>query len=86
MVSFRSAVSILTRVGCTLCQYSDSFRPGPGDITLMVAIAKNGGALSLHYGAFLPTLLSQVICFQTCCRALHWCIHDCNAGDSRATG
>jgi hypothetical protein len=40
-------------------QYSETYRPTPGDVTLMTAVARNGGGLGLHYGAFLPTLLSQ---------------------------
>eukprot|EP01065_Artemidia_motanka_P020324 TRINITY_DN2433_c7_g1_i1.p1 TRINITY_DN2433_c7_g1~~TRINITY_DN2433_c7_g1_i1.p1 ORF type:complete len:702 (+),score=237.82 TRINITY_DN2433_c7_g1_i1:62-2167(+) len=36
------------------------YQPTPHDITLMGAIARNSGALTLHYGAFAPTLLRQM--------------------------
>jgi hypothetical protein len=41
-------------------QFAETYRPSPGDVTIMTNAAKNAGALSLHYGAFLPTLVSQV--------------------------
>lgn len=59
--SARAYVHVCVR-GCLRSvhkQYSETYRPTPGDVTLMTAVARNGGGLGLHYGAFLPTLLSQ---------------------------
>ncbi len=35
------------------------FQPKPNDMLWMSAAAKNSGAFSLHYGAFVPTLMAQ---------------------------
>eukprot|EP01012_Entosiphon_sulcatum_P057344 TRINITY_DN810_c0_g1_i1.p1 TRINITY_DN810_c0_g1~~TRINITY_DN810_c0_g1_i1.p1 ORF type:complete len:686 (+),score=83.60 TRINITY_DN810_c0_g1_i1:2454-4511(+) len=40
-------------------KYFGKFIPTADDILLMSAVAKNGGALGMHYGAFLPTIMQQ---------------------------
>ena len=37
----------------------NNFIPSSYDVMLMSVVTKNSGALSLHYGAFIPTILSQ---------------------------
>eukprot|EP00948_MAST-09A_sp_MAST-9A-sp1_P001675 g1675.t1 len=49
-------------------KYSQSFIPKNNDILMMRIASRNGGAMALHYGAFLPTLLAH--CNQE--QAMEW--------------
>lgn len=40
-------------------KWTGKFIPTPHDLVVMSNAARNSGALSLHFGAFCPTLLSQ---------------------------
>ena len=41
-------------------KYTSGFRPKGEDILWMTLSTRNSGAFALHYGAFLPTLMSQL--------------------------
>jgi hypothetical protein len=40
----------------------EDYRPTPHDVLLMTASSRNAGAYGLHFGAFLPTILSRAYC------------------------
>ena len=37
----------------------DDYVPNAGDISTMISASRNGGAFGLHFGAFMPTILSR---------------------------
>jgi hypothetical protein len=52
------------------------YTPTGSDILMMTNASRNAGAFGLHYGAFLPTLLSRTSiggCTRRCLRPAHTC-------------